>query len=59
LLLLSYPENRNAYVPFSRELTSDAFATEQFLGFAAHPVGSRVEAADIWIQLPLQLSCAV
>jgi hypothetical protein len=47
LLLVSYPENRNAYVPLTRELTGEALAIVQYLGLGVHPVGSSVEAADI------------
>jgi hypothetical protein len=47
LWLLSYPDNRNAYVPLTRDVTSEALAMVQFLGVGEQPVGSTVEAADI------------
>jgi hypothetical protein len=57
LLLLSYPENRNAYEPFTRLETSETLMGGQVL--VGHGVGSRVDAADIWTQLPVQESAAV
>src|SRR5208283_285517 len=37
-LLLSYPENRNAYVPLTRDATSEALAIVQYLGLGEQPV---------------------
>jgi hypothetical protein len=47
-LLLSYPENRNAYVPLTRDVTNEALAIVQFWGLVEQPVGSSgVAAAEI------------
>jgi hypothetical protein len=58
-LLLSDPENRNAYVPLTRDVTREGLAIVQFWGLGEQPVGSSVEAADIWTQLELHGSFAV
>jgi hypothetical protein len=47
LLLLSYPENWNAYVPFTLDETSEALAVVQFVGVATQPLESIVDVAAI------------
>jgi hypothetical protein len=57
--MLLYPENWNAYVPLTRDGTSEILGTVQ-LGLLLQAPESFVETADIWMQLlPLQLSLAV